>query len=138
MDIPNTITSSAWEISPETLTPAKTTYLPALRYNHLSGNSNQALRTLPCGNQPKRSPFANNFTDEIDTLALKRYFNSCRNPQKVSTSKSPRKSTSRHAREASLAVIAANTFPVNRRRAQPQTHSSGLGQTSQSPDENVT
>jgi hypothetical protein len=87
---------------------------------------------------------------EIDTLALKRYCKSHSNPQKVSTSNSPRKSTSRCTREAPLAeasrtklgdspqATAAKGFPVNRRRAQPQTHGSDMDHISQGPDENIT
>jgi hypothetical protein len=115
--------------SPETPTPTRTTYLPALRHSPLSGNSNEAVRIFLYGNRPKWSPFANNFTGEIDTLALKRYCKSLSNPQKASTSNSPRKSTSRRAREAPLAeasrtkfvespqATAAKGFPVNRRRS---------------------
>jgi hypothetical protein len=119
------------------------------RHSPLSGNSNEAVRIFLYGNRPKWSPFANNFTGEIDTLALKRYCKSLSNPQKASTGNSPRKSTSRCAREAPLAeasrtkfgespqATAAKGFPVNRRRAQPQTHGSDMDHISQGPDENT-
>jgi hypothetical protein len=75
-----------------------------------SGNSNEAVRIFLYGNRPKWSPFANNLTGEIDTLALKRYYDSYRNPQKASTSNSPQKYTSRHAREAPPAEASRTKF----------------------------
>jgi hypothetical protein len=111
--------------SPETPTPTKTTYLLALRHSPLSGSSYEAVRIFLYGNRPKWLPFANNFTGEIDTLALKRCYDSHSNPQKASTSNIPRKPTSRRAREDPLAeashtkfggppqATATKTFPIN-------------------------
>jgi hypothetical protein len=78
----------------------KTTYLPSSHHDRQPENTTEVLRSTHYGNRPKWSPFADKFNGEIDPLALKRYYDSFKNLQKLSSSNNSHKLISQPARNS--------------------------------------